>query len=101
MDQLLVDEEYLDTHRLSSCVNSHDLEKIADLKQSGDFQAWKYNKEKTLSWLENKVTNLSKHLGATNHNVTHTAVSSNYIKTTASTIPESKPYYSVMFLILL
>ena len=58
IDQLLVDEDYAETEKLSTCSKKEDLEKIADCKQSGSFQAWKYSEEKTLNWLEKKCHEL-------------------------------------------
>lgn len=90
VEQLLVDDDYSETKRLSTCVKDENLEKISDMKQAGDFKAWKYNEQKTLEWLEKKVLKLQHHLKAVNHNVTNAAVSSTYIKTTSDDIPESK-----------
>ncbi|XP_046653132.1 ribonuclease H2 subunit B-like [Daphnia pulicaria] len=89
IDQLLVDEEYTDTGKLSLCSKKEDLEKIADCKQSGTFQAWKYNEGKTFDWLGKKVSRLTQHLKDKNFNVTQSAVSSNYVKTDSATVPES------------
>lgn len=66
-----------------------DLEKIADCKQSGSFQAWKYNEQKTLNWLEKKVSRISQHLKDSSFNVTHSTVSANYVKAAAAIVPES------------
>ena len=89
IDQLLVDEDYAETEKLSTCSKKEDLEKIADCKESGSFQAWKYSEEKTLNWLEKKVSRISQHLKEKNFNVTQSAVSSNYIKTDSEAVPES------------
>lgn len=71
------------------CSKKEDLEKIADCKQSGTFQAWKYNEGKTFDWLGKKVSRLTQHLKDKNFNVTQSAVSSNYVKTDSATVPES------------
>lgn len=76
--------------KLSSSSKKDDLEKIADCKQSGNFQAWKYNEEKTLMWLGKKVSSLCHHFKKSNFNVTQAAVSSNYVKTEKVEVPESK-----------
>ncbi|KAI9560951.1 hypothetical protein GHT06_011907 [Daphnia sinensis] len=89
IDQLLVDDEYADTKHLSTCSKMQDLEKIADCKQSGSFQAWKYNEQKTLNWLEKKVSRISQHLKDSSFNVTHSTVSANYVKAAAAIVPES------------
>ncbi|XP_032776841.2 ribonuclease H2 subunit B isoform X1 [Daphnia magna] len=89
IDQLLVDDEYPDTKKLTTCSKMQDLEKIADCKQSGSFQAWKYNEQKTLNWLEKKVSRISQHLKDSSFNVTHSTVSANYVKAAAAIVPES------------
>ena len=80
----------MDTVKLTSCSKAEDLEKIADCKQSGNFQAWKYSEEKTLLWLGKKVSSLCQNLMKSNFNVSQAAVSSNYVKTEKTDIPESK-----------
>lgn len=89
IDQLLIDEEYADTKKLTTCSKVQDLEKIADYKQAGPFQAWKFNQQKTLSWLEKKVSRISQHLKDSNFNVTQSTISANYVKAAAAIVPES------------
>nr|SVE74961.1 EOG090X017X [Daphnia dolichocephala] len=89
IDQLLVDEEYAETRKLTSCSTRQELEKVADCKQAGSFQAWKYNDKKTLEWLKKKVLRISQHLKDGSFNVTPSAVSANYVKATAALVPES------------
>ncbi|XP_066266191.1 ribonuclease H2 subunit B-like [Branchiostoma lanceolatum] len=55
IDQLVSDEQYPDCIRLLSCVNPSDLEHISDVKGSGDVRACRYNEERTLEWLKQKV----------------------------------------------
>jgi ribonuclease H2 subunit B len=86
---LLLDEEFSETARLTSCVDKVELEKIADCKQTASFEAWKFNQKKTLDWLERKVSKLSAHLIEKKFNVTQSSVAANYVKSVLDDVPES------------
>ncbi|KAI8498846.1 Ribonuclease H2 subunit B [Branchiostoma belcheri] len=55
IDQLVSDGQYPECTRLLSCIQPSDLEHICDVKGSGDVRACRYNKERTLEWLKQKV----------------------------------------------
>lgn len=55
------------------------LDTIGDLKGPPDLKAYKYNEEKTLSWLKNKVCRLSKLLRHKNIHVTSGATSATFV----------------------
>mgnify|MGYP003352389750 CR=1 FL=1 len=93
LDQIIIDEEYRDASRLCTCVQKEDLQKVADLKESGSFQAWKFNESKMLSWLAKKIHNLSLHLKEIKHNVNNSAIAENYIKATDTVVPDGKVIY--------
>ncbi|KAL4219811.1 Ribonuclease H2 subunit B [Mactra antiquata] len=59
LDQVIIDENYPECARLVDCCSDVDLEKVADIKGSGDIKAYRYNKEKTLSWLKIKTERVS------------------------------------------
>jgi len=61
LDQLLEDEEFPFTHQLSTLL-SKSLPHVADSKGQADLNVWKYNEEKTLSWLEKRVDQLKQRL---------------------------------------
>lgn len=86
------DDEYRDVSRLCSCVKKEDLQNIADLKESGGFQAWKYNESKTMAWLEKKIERISARLKEKNFNVNNSAIASNYVKATKTDVPDRKFY---------
>ena len=98
MDQLIVDEEFSETVRLTSCVEKVELEKIADCKKSTSFEAWKFNQSKTLEWLEKKVSKLSAHLIENKFNVTQSSVAANYVKSVSDDVPESTSFYISLLL---
>ena len=91
-----MDEEFPETGRLSSCVEKAELQKIADCKEAGSFQAWKFNQYKTNEWLEKKVSKLSAHLKEKRFNVTQSAIAANYVKSAiADDVPESMFFLSL------
>ncbi|KAI5642285.1 hypothetical protein NE865_05647 [Phthorimaea operculella] len=55
------------------------MDKIGDLKGPADMKAYKYNEEKTLSWLEERVRKLAKVLREKNVHVTSGAVSATFV----------------------
>ncbi|XP_049887154.1 ribonuclease H2 subunit B isoform X2 [Pectinophora gossypiella] len=55
------------------------MEQVADLKGPADLQAYKYNEEKTLKWLEERVCRLAKVLREKNIHVTSGAVSATFV----------------------
>lgn len=59
LDQMLVDEEYSNCHRLQCCCLQDELENVSDTKGSDDLRAYRYNKDKTLSWLKLKTEAVS------------------------------------------
>jgi len=56
LDQMLQDDEFPDSEDiLLDSVSEDKLQLVSDSKGSKDLNVWKYNKEKTLDWLEMKV----------------------------------------------
>lgn len=56
LDTLLDDAEFPECRHLVSCCASQDLSNVADIRQSDDdVMAYRYNEEKTLSWLTLKA----------------------------------------------
>ena len=89
IDQVLIDEDFPETRRLCSCSRLEKLDLIADCKTTTPFVAWKWNESKALQWLEAKVSKLADHLKETNFNVATSAISSNYVKSRNTQVPES------------
>jgi len=56
LDQMLQDDQYPESEDiLLESVTEDRLQLVSDSKGSKDLNVWKYNKEKTLDWLEKKV----------------------------------------------
>lgn len=81
LEQCLWDENYPETVRLASCKNL-DLLLVADQKGEDNLRAFKFNEDKTLSWLRTKVERVAEVLKQKNIHVSTGAVSANFVKST-------------------
>ncbi|XP_011311636.1 ribonuclease H2 subunit B isoform X1 [Fopius arisanus] len=81
LDQCLRDEDYPETIRLARC-QSLKVSLVADRKGDESYQAYKYNEEKTLGWLQKKVERVADVLRQKGIHVSQGAVSANYVKST-------------------
>lgn len=79
MDQCLRDEDYPETTRLARCQNLK-LSLIADRKGDESLQAFKFNEEKSMSWLQKKVERVAEILRQKGVHVSQGAVSATYVK---------------------
>ena len=60
LDQMVEDEDYPETESiLLGALDDSKLSIVADRKGTKDLNVWKFNEEKTLSWLEKKVRSLA------------------------------------------
>jgi len=59
LDQLLVDHDFPDVARLASVVDTSRLLQIAERKGGDDVEAYKYNEDRTLTWLERRTRRLA------------------------------------------
>ncbi|XP_043222816.1 ribonuclease H2 subunit B-like isoform X1 [Amphibalanus amphitrite] len=59
LDQLLSDHQFPDTVRLADSVGSDRLELIADRKGDSELNAYKYNEERAVAWLERRTRRLA------------------------------------------
>jgi len=90
LDQMLEDEEFPETESiLLDCLTETKLSTVADRKGSEDLNVWKFNKEKTLSWLETKVRALAKMFRESSEDLTEGASSTIY---KSSTVCEDHQY---------
>ncbi|KAH9509023.1 Ribonuclease H2 subunit B [Bulinus truncatus] len=56
LEQIVLDEEFPESHKLLTCCNADQLELVTDWKDiDDDVRVYKYCKEKTLSWLKRKT----------------------------------------------
>ncbi|XP_078036055.1 ribonuclease H2 subunit B [Augochlora pura] len=78
-DQCLWDEDFPETSRLSQCQNLK-LSLVADRKGDESLQAYKFNEEKTLTWLQKKVERVIDVLKQKGIHVSQGAISATYVK---------------------
>lgn len=81
LDQCLWDEDFPETARLAQCQNLK-LTLIADRKGDESLQAFKFNEEKTLIWLQKKVERVADVLKQKGIHVSQGAISATYVKST-------------------
>ncbi|CAL1542997.1 unnamed protein product [Lymnaea stagnalis] len=56
IDQIVLDEEFPECHKLSTCFGKGQLELITDWKEIDDeMKVYRYNKEKCMAWLKSKT----------------------------------------------
>ncbi|XP_012259344.1 ribonuclease H2 subunit B [Athalia rosae] len=79
LDQILRDEDYPGTSRLARCQNLK-LSLIADRKGDEELQAFKFNEDKTMVWLQKKVGRVAEILRQKGVHVSQGAVSATYVK---------------------
>lgn len=79
LEQCLWDEHYPETSRLARCQNLK-LSLVADRKGEESLQAFKYNEEKALSWLQKKVERVTEILKQKEIHVSRGAVSATFVK---------------------
>ncbi|KOC65441.1 Ribonuclease H2 subunit B [Habropoda laboriosa] len=79
LEQCLWDEDFPETSRLIQCQNLK-LASIADRKGNESLQAYKFNEEKTLMWLQKKVERVVEVLKQKDIHVSQGAISATYVK---------------------
>ncbi|XP_076244400.1 ribonuclease H2 subunit B [Calliopsis andreniformis] len=79
LNQSLWDEDFPETSRLAQCQNLK-LTLIADRKGDESLQAYKFNEEKTLVWLQKKVERVAHVLKQKGVHVSQGAVCATYVK---------------------
>ncbi|XP_012539220.1 ribonuclease H2 subunit B [Monomorium pharaonis] len=91
LEQCLWDEDFPDTSRLAQCENLN-LSLIADRKGDDSLQAFKFNEEKSLNWLQKKVEKVAHALKEKGVHVSQGAVSATYVKSTKYEIGTEAEY---------
>ncbi|GLV39003.1 uncharacterized protein CBL_06002 [Carabus blaptoides fortunei] len=84
LDHLLRDEEFPETERLLKSTGLKYLNLIADRKGDEELNAFKYNEEKTLMWLQKKTERVADILKQKNIHVGGGAVSATFVKSSKS-----------------
>lgn len=92
LDQLLKDEEFPETERLLRSTGLKHLNQVADRKGDEDLNAYKYNEEKTLSWLQRKTERVAEVLKQKGIHVSGGAVSATFVKSGKSDPADSESY---------
>lgn len=81
LEQCLWDEDFPETSRLAKCKNL-ELSLVADRKGEESLQAFKFNEEKSLKWLQKKVEKVADVLKQKGVHVSQGAMSATYVKST-------------------
>lgn len=92
LDQLLRDEEFPETERLLKSSGLKYLNLIADRKGDEELNAFKYNEDKTLSWLKKKTERVAEILKQKNIHVGGGAVSATFIKSNKQETADNESY---------
>ncbi|XP_015596793.1 ribonuclease H2 subunit B isoform X2 [Cephus cinctus] len=79
LEQSLRDDDYPETSRLARCQNLK-LSLIADRKGDEELQAFKFNEDKALNWLQKKVERVAEILRQKGVHVSQGAVSATFVK---------------------
>ncbi|XP_041483189.1 ribonuclease H2 subunit B-like [Lytechinus variegatus] len=80
LDQIVLDDDYPQCIKLLHCSGMSDIERVAEVKGSGDVRAFRYDKSKTLDWLRDKVQQTAARLGQTDIHVTSGAQSTTFVR---------------------
>lgn len=81
LEQCLWDEDFPETSRLAQCDNLN-LSLVADRKGDESLQAFKFNEDKSLNWLQKKVEKVAHALKEKGVHVSHGAMSATYVQST-------------------
>jgi len=81
LEQCLWDEDFPETSRLAQCDNLN-LSLVADRKGDESLQAFKFNEEKSLNWLQKKVEKVTHVLKEKGVHVSQGAMSATFVKST-------------------
>eukprot|EP00057_Strongylocentrotus_purpuratus_P021588 XP_011676062.1 PREDICTED: ribonuclease H2 subunit B [Strongylocentrotus purpuratus] len=80
LDQIILDDDYPQCIRLLHCSGMSDIERVAEVKGSGDVRAYRYDESKTLDWLKDKVEQTAARLGQTDVHVASGAQSTTFVR---------------------
>ncbi|XP_060063850.1 ribonuclease H2 subunit B-like [Ylistrum balloti] len=59
IDQVVIDDDFPECHRLYKTAGMSELHQVSDVKGDDDLRVYRYNKEKTMSWLQGKTDKLA------------------------------------------
>lgn len=92
LDQLLKDDEFPETERLLRVSGLKQLALVADRKGDEELNAFKYNEEKTLNWLQRKAERVAEILKQKGIHVGSGAMSTTFVKSSKSDNPDQEAY---------
>lgn len=92
LDQLLKDDEFPETERLLRSTGLKHLHQVADRKGDEELNAYKYNEEKALSWLQKKTERVAEVLKQKGIHVSGGAVSATFVKSGKSDSADAESY---------
>ncbi|XP_067014299.1 ribonuclease H2 subunit B isoform X2 [Anabrus simplex] len=92
LDQLLKDDEFPETERLLRSTGLKHLNQVADRKGDEDLNAYKYNEDKALSWLQRKTERVAEVLKQKGVHVSGGAVSATFVKGGKQDAPDTESY---------
>lgn len=82
LEQIVEDETFPESGRLCCCDAIRHVNEVTDVRGDDDFKAYKYNKEKTLSWLRQKVEKVALALAEKKINTGHGSQAEGYVQST-------------------
>ncbi|XP_071950589.1 ribonuclease H2 subunit B-like isoform X2 [Antedon mediterranea] len=92
IDQIISDADYPQCNRLVKCCEKCDMSQVSDTKGSEDFQAYRYNEEKTITWLSAKVKQVEIKLDEKRIHVTSGAKSASFVRNSKENAIEREQY---------
>ncbi|XP_076363758.1 ribonuclease H2 subunit B isoform X2 [Tachypleus tridentatus] len=99
LDQVLRDETYPECKRLLSCIEDNAFQ-LCDVKEVGGLTALRYNTNKALMWLEQKVENLVRELKVQNVCVSVGSRAATYIPSNKEVEPSNGMYLQYVYELL-
>ncbi|RLU14754.1 hypothetical protein DMN91_012641 [Ooceraea biroi] len=91
LEQCLWDEDFPDTSRLAQCKNLK-LSLVADRKGDESLQAFKFNEDKSLKWLQSKTEKVASVLKQKGIHVSQSAISATYVTSIKSEVATEAEY---------
>ncbi|XP_033760100.1 ribonuclease H2 subunit B-like isoform X2 [Pecten maximus] len=66
IDQIVTDDDFPECHHLYKTAGMSELYQVSDMKGDDDLRVYRFNKERTLSWLQGKIDKLADVLSSKN-----------------------------------
>ncbi|XP_071154480.1 ribonuclease H2 subunit B-like [Mytilus edulis] len=92
LDQIVADDSFPECRRLCNTSGMSLLKEISDVKGDDSFKAYRFNKEKTLSWLKEKANRLADKMTEKDICVSGSSHSVNFIKSKKSSVTSREDF---------